>query len=247
MCQSLLVSRFRPLDGVTPQGMTIAAAQTSGHSTAVSGATLTNTELVDRLRTDPQSAVPVLYQRYESRIRWIVRRMMGTDPDQPDVIQQVFYDLIRSGFNIREPEKLPGWIQSFTVCAVYKELRRRRSRRNLEETFATLGVKDFVRDVEARDLLTQTLTMMQQLPHNERAAFTMRVIEGRTCDEIAGLIGCSTPTIKRRLTRANRRMAAMVARSPELMALARSRVPDQPGALFSKRVARRFATERRSN
>jgi hypothetical protein len=113
-----------------------------------------------------------------------------------------------------------------------------------EDAAADVTTKDFVRDVEARDLLARTLAMMEHLPHKERAVLTMRVVEGRTCDDIARHVGCSTPTIKRRLARANHRMLAMIARNPELVALARTHGGGRPGALFRNGAARLQASGR---
>jgi RNA polymerase sigma-70 factor (ECF subfamily) len=204
--------------------MIVASGRAPSHSTVTEIDSVTNAELVRRLQTDPASAAPLLYQRYEPRIRWLVRRMLGADPDQHDVVQQIFYDLLKSGFDLREPEKLPAWIRSVTVCAVYEELRRRRLRRNFEAALVGGLARDLVRDVEARDLLARAVAMIEHLPKHERAAFTMRVVEGRTFGEVATLSGCSTATIKRRLARANRRMLSMLARNSELMQLARGRV-----------------------
>jgi RNA polymerase sigma-70 factor (ECF subfamily) len=202
--------------------MIVALGSPSSHSSATEKIeSVPNAELVRRLQADPASAAPLLYQRYEPRVRWIVRRMLGPDPDHYDVVQQVFYDLLKSGFDLREPEKLPAWIRSVTVCAVYEELRRRRLRRNLEASFVDRLARDFVREVEARDLLARAVAMIEHLPQHERAAFVLRMVEGRTYGEVAKLIGCSTATIKRRLARANRRMLSMLARNTELMKLAR--------------------------
>jgi RNA polymerase sigma-70 factor, ECF subfamily len=201
--------------------MILTLGNPASHSSVTEIESVPNAELVRRLQVDPASAAPLLYQRYEPRVRWIVRRMLGPDPDHYDVVQQVFYDLLTSGFDLREPEKLPAWIRSVTVCAVYEELRRRRVRRNLEASFVDRLARDSVRDVEARDLLARTGAMIDHLPRNERAAFMMRVVEGRTYGEVAKLTGCSTATIKRRLARANRRMLSMLARNTELMKLAR--------------------------
>lgn len=221
--------------------MTVAPARTPSHFLATEGDALSNTELVRFMRTDPQSAAPLLYRRFERRIRFIVRRMMGGDHDQHDIVQQVFVDLVRSGFDLREPDKLPAWIHSVTVCAVYKELRRRRMYRTLAGASPVPVVRDFVRDVEARDLLGHAVAMIEHLPQRERAAFTMRVVEGRTFDEVAELTGCSIATIKRRFARANRRMLRMISRNAELMTLARQ--SSVAGAPFSKRPSRRPVLE----
>jgi RNA polymerase sigma-70 factor, ECF subfamily len=202
--------------------MIIAPRQDSGDSSkAETAGALSNEELVHRLRTDPQRAAPVLYARYEPRVRWLVRRMLGADTEQHDLVQQIFFDLMKSGFELREPDKLPSWIRSITMRSVYEELRRRRMRRAMESNLTTPTTRDFVRDVETRDLLVRATRMIEQLPRLERIAFTLRVVEGRTCHEVATIEGCSPATIKRRLARANRRLQSMMAHHRELRELAR--------------------------
>jgi RNA polymerase sigma-70 factor (ECF subfamily) len=183
---------------------------------------MTNAELVQRMRSDPRSAAPELYRRYEPRVRWIVRSMLGPEDDCHDLVQQIFQQLFEHGLSLREPDKLSSWIRSVTVCAVYEEYRRRRARQNVEATLPEHGIVDFERDIESRDLLLRAVDMIQRLPHEERAVFTMRVVEGRTCLEVAELTGWSPATVKRRLARANQRFQAMLSRNVELMRTARA-------------------------
>jgi RNA polymerase sigma-70 factor (ECF subfamily) len=192
---------------------------------------MTNAELVQRMRSDPASAAPILYRRYEPRVRWLVRNMLGADDDCHDLVQQIFQDLLEHGLSLREPDKLPAWIRSVTMCAVYEEYRRRRTRRNVELSMLDGGIIDFERDIEARDLLLRAIALVQKLPHAERAVFTMRVVEGRTCLEVAELTGWSPATVKRRLARANQRFQAMLSRNVELMRKAR-------GGRWDRRSAR---------
>lgn len=184
--------------------------------------TITNTELVLRMRDDPATAAPVLFGRYEPLVRSLVHRMLGSDSDQSDVVQQIFRELMESSFDLREPEKLPGWIRSVSMCVVYEELRHRRARRTFESMFVQPSSANLEHDVEVRDLLSRAVAMISSLPREERAVFTMRMVEGRTCLEVAALTGCSTATIKRRLARAHRRLQAMISRNAELVRLARS-------------------------
>ncbi len=183
--------------------------------------TITNTELVRRMRVDPASAAPLLYVRYEPLVRGLVHRMLGPDSDRGDLVQQIFRELMESSFDLREPEKLPGWIRSVAMCLVYEELRHRHARRSFEAAFVQHDVANFERDIEARDLLSRAVALIAMLPLEERAVFTMRMVEGRTCLEVAALTGCSTATIKRRLARAHRRLHAMISRNTELVRLAR--------------------------
>jgi RNA polymerase sigma-70 factor, ECF subfamily len=183
--------------------------------------TITNTELVHRMRTEPAAAAPLLYGRYEPLVRSLVHRMLGPDTDHGDLVQQIFRELMESSFDLREPEKLPGWIRSIAMCVVYEELRHRHARRTFEASLIQQPVANFEHDIEARDLLSRAVAMIATLPKAERAVFTMRMVEGRTCLEVAALTGCSTATIKRRLARAHRRLQAMLSRNAELVRLAR--------------------------
>jgi RNA polymerase sigma-70 factor (ECF subfamily) len=182
---------------------------------------ITNAELVRRMHLDPTSAAPVLYRRYEPRVRWLVRSVLGADEDCHDLVQQIFKDLLERGLRLREPDKLPSWIRSVTLCAVYEEYRRRRARKNVELSLPDRGVVDFERDIESRDLLIRAVAMVQKLPPEERAVFTMRIVEERSCLEVAELTGWSPATVKRRLARANQRFQAMLSRNVELTRKAR--------------------------
>jgi RNA polymerase sigma-70 factor, ECF subfamily len=194
----------------------------------VTTTSITNTELVRRMRDDAAGAAPLLYSRYEPLVRSLVHRMLGPDSDHGDLVQQIFRELMESSFELREPEKLPGWIRSVAMCVVYEELRHRHARRSFEATFVQQEVVNFERDIEARDLLSRAVALIATLPRDERAVFTMRMVEGRTCLEVAELTGCSTATIKRRLARAHRRLQAMISRNAELVRLARrARAPQR--------------------
>jgi RNA polymerase sigma-70 factor, ECF subfamily len=184
--------------------------------------TITNTELVQRMRTEPASAAPLLYGRYEPLVRSLVHRMLGPDADHGDLVQQIFRELMESSFDLREPEKLPGWVRSVAMCVVYEELRTRHARRRFEASFVQHATANFEHDVEVRDLLSRAGAMIATLPHAERTVFIMRTVEGRSCLEVAALSGCSTATIKRRLARAHRRLQGMISRNVELVRLARS-------------------------
>jgi len=174
------------------------------------------------MRTDPASAAPLLYGRYEPLVRSLVHRMLGHDADHGDLVQQIFRELMESSFDLREPEKLPGWVRSVSMCVVYEELRHRHARRRFEASFVQHSTANFEHDVEVRDLLSRAVAMIGTLPREERAVFVMRTVEGRTCHEVAALSGCSTATIKRRLARAHRRLQGMISRNAELVRLARN-------------------------
>jgi len=182
-----------------------------------------NAELVARMRSDPAGAAPVLYARFAPVVNRLVWRLLGADPDHNDVVQQVFYQILRRAKSLREPDRLDSWVQTIAVNTVYELLRRRQVRRIFLRGLPAEAHADLVRDVEVRDLLLRTKSVIERLPPRERMVFMLHFIEGRTLAEIAELSGHSVATAKRRLVRANQRFQYWLSQNPDLLALLRGR------------------------
>lgn len=180
-----------------------------------------NEELVERLRTDPVRAAPLVYARFAPTVNRMVWRLLGGDPDHNDVVQQVFYRVLREIPRLREPEKLDSWVQRIAANTVYELLRRRQVRRLFLKELPTEIHADLVREVEVRDLLLRTKAVVDNLPVKERLLFMLYYVEGRTLAEIAELGGYSVATAKRRVNRANRRFQHLLSKNPELLRLFR--------------------------
>jgi RNA polymerase sigma-70 factor (ECF subfamily) len=176
-----------------------------------------NAELVERMRSDPVAAAPLLYARFSPSLNRLVWRLLGADPDHNDVVQQIFYRILKQSKNLREPEKLDSWVQTIAANTVYELLRRRQVRRIFLRDLPTDVHADLVRDVEVRDMLLRTKALIDRLPPNERILFVLYYVEGRTLAEIAELRGYSLATAKRRVGRANKRFQHLLSQNPELL------------------------------
>jgi RNA polymerase sigma factor (sigma-70 family) len=75
-------------------------------------------------------------------------------------------------------------------------------------------------DHEARDVIARYYALLEQLGATERSIFVARTIEKLTLAEVAQIHGVSISTAQRRLTRATKRVAALVRRDPALLQLA---------------------------
>jgi RNA polymerase sigma-70 factor, ECF subfamily len=185
-----------------------------------------NAELVEQMNSDPVRAAPLVYARFAPDVNRVVWRLLGADPDHNDVVQQVFYRILRSRARLREPEKLDSWVQTIAANTVYELLRRRQVRRMFLQGLPTEAHADLVRDVEVRDLLLRTKAVIERLPARERIVFTLFYVERRTLAEIAEIGGYSLATAKRKVARANRRFQSFLSHNPELVELLRKRRGD---------------------
>ncbi|MES1185395.1 MAG: RNA polymerase sigma factor [Myxococcales bacterium] len=173
--------------------------------------------LADLLRRGSREAAAAVYDRFSAAVNRWVWRLLGADGEHDDIVQQVFVRILRSGPNLREADKLAGWVHAITVNTVHGELRRRQVRRFFwRDSPPAVLHGDFVREVEVRDLLVHAKSVIDKLPPGERIAFMLHYVERHSAAEIAQLCGYSLSTAKRRLAGATRRFEAIVAASPEL-------------------------------
>jgi RNA polymerase sigma-70 factor (ECF subfamily) len=182
-----------------------------------------NLRLVATMKSDPARAAELLYARFSGDVNRLVWRLLGADPDHNDIVQQVFFKVMRHGHRLREPKKLRAWVQSITVNTVYEELRKRDVRRLFVRQWPVDVHPDLVQDVEARDLVLRVRSVIERLPAKEQVVFVLHFVEDRTLNEVAELCGYSVATAKRRLKAANRRFESLLTKNPDLARLLNQR------------------------
>lgn len=150
-----------------------------------------------------------LFRRYSPYVARIGLRMLGRESDVDDLIQEVFLAAFRQRHQVRDPLALKGWLATIAVRSARKQLRRRRLRSFVGiDTVAPLELADNGMSPERRALLSRVYTTLDQIPVNQRLAWTLRHVEGQKLDEVARHCRCSLATAKRRIAAAHGRMLA---------------------------------------
>ena len=70
--------------------------------------------------------------------------------------------------------------------------------------------------MEIRRALREVYDVLDQMPVNERMAFVLRFVDGRTLPDAAEACDTSLATLKRRLARAEKRFLAAARKRPTL-------------------------------
>ncbi len=151
-------------------------------------------------------AFETLYRRHAGNALNLAVRIQGSTSDVEDVVHDAFVRAHQSLGELREPAAFRSWLGSIVVRLVRTRLRRRRLVAMLGlataepvdlDAIAAPGV-----DPESRALLAQVYALLQTLPADERIAWTLRYVERHRLESVAGLVGCSLATAKRRIARA---------------------------------------------
>jgi RNA polymerase sigma-70 factor (ECF subfamily) len=165
----------------------------------------TDAALVAALKGREAGASALLFDRYGAYVERLVVRVVGLDPEVPDLIHEVFARALEGIHGLRESSALKGWIGSIALFTARVFLRNRRTRRRWLRFLAPHDLPEMAATIvspEVSETLKRTYAILDALPTDERIAFALRFVDGMELTQIAEIAGVSLATIKRRLGRA---------------------------------------------
>jgi RNA polymerase sigma-70 factor, ECF subfamily len=174
--------------------------------------------LLQALRAGHPGAAAVFYDQHAAHVSRTLRSALGADEEIPDLLQEVFIRAIDGLGKLREVDRLGGWLTTIAIFVARAQIRRR-ARRSWLRAFSPehAGLHYQVQpSTEARSALREVYAVLGQLPVNERMAFALRYIEGMTLPDAAEACETSLATLKRRLSRAEKRFLEAASKRPVL-------------------------------
>ena len=180
--------------------------------------------LVDRCLTGEPAATRELFRRHRSRVHASLFRVLGTNRDMDDLLQDAFLQVFRSLRGWRAEASLATWIDRVAMRVAYRYLSQR-GRRVPTDPIADDDViadetshhaASGARRQLARDGVRRLYEVLDELGAASRLAFTLHEIDGRSLAEVAELVGSSVTATKLRVWRARNKLEAAAAADPVL-------------------------------
>lgn len=178
-----------------------------------SGSSLTDEEVVIRVRAGDTALFEVLMRRYNQRLYRVARSIVGDDGEAEDVMQQAYVNAYLNLGQFAERARFATWL---TKIAVYESLARVKRRRRAaldplpdsEEGGVMLRSQapDAEHRVYAEEMKGLVESAIEALPEVYRTTFVLRAIEGLSVSEVAACLDITTDTVKTRLHRARARL-----------------------------------------
>jgi RNA polymerase sigma-70 factor, ECF subfamily len=177
--------------------------------------------LVDALRGNHPAAKAAFFQRHVGRVERIITHVIGFDAELADILQEVFTRALGSIHSLKDPSALEPWLGRIAAHTARRVLRTRTRRSWLRRFIDSTEEERYEPSAvtfapEARQALRAVYRVLDVLPPDERIAFALRFIDGMELTEVAAACAVSLATIKRRLSRSERRFVAVARRYPEL-------------------------------
>jgi RNA polymerase sigma-70 factor (ECF subfamily) len=155
-----------------------------------------------------RSTLDDIYRQYCRYVGAIILRLGARPGEVDDLIQDVFVEATAGIARLREPEAIKGWLATIAVRTVRRRLRVRRTWHflGLKRDAAEMVLVDPSASPADRVLLRSVYRVLDEMPVDDRLAFTLHIIEGETTAAVAKLCGCTLATAKRRVSRGQRRI-----------------------------------------
>ncbi|HEX3770788.1 MAG TPA: sigma-70 family RNA polymerase sigma factor [Polyangiaceae bacterium] len=173
-------------------------------------------DLARRCVLGDQAAHRELFQRERRRVHVILYRMLGTNADMDDLLQEVFIEVFRSIPGFRGEAALGTWLDRIAVRVAYAHIARRRV-----ETVRLSVVPEPVAhqpgaDDRAmiREATAHLYGALDRMPPAQRIAFTLHVVDGRPIKKVAESMDASVVATKVRIWRAWRVLRRAGERDP---------------------------------
>jgi RNA polymerase sigma-70 factor (ECF subfamily) len=168
-------------------------------------------DLIARYLQGDHSAFDELMRAHEDRVFGICLRMLRNREAALDVAQETFLTVFRKADRYKAEAAFSTWLYRVTVNACYDYLRRtkRRQAASLPEGFdpADPRAGDPLESAEVRPDIEAAL---DEIPEEFRAAVVLVDLQGLAIDQTADILGVPPGTVKSRVFRGRRQLAAIL-------------------------------------
>lgn len=175
-------------------------------------------ELVARAAAGDEPAFESLVDRHQQRAYGLARRLVGSDMDAQDVLQESFLSVYRNLASFRGSARFSTWLYRIVTNAALMH-HRARARRPVEPIDAFLPSFDgdgrhqgepaeleaaahAAERLDREALARKARAGIESLPDLYRTAFVLRDLEEMTTAEVAEVLGVGTDVVRQRVHRA---------------------------------------------
>ncbi|PKL82335.1 MAG: RNA polymerase sigma factor [Ignavibacteriae bacterium HGW-Ignavibacteriae-3] len=158
-------------------------------------------ELIKKFLEGDEVAFNLIVRKYQKKIYWHARQMLGNHLDADEVTQEVLIVLYKKLKDFNFQSSLYTWIYKIVSTRSLNQIRKKKvknffSMDDSENQFEAEDPKDIVADIVNREKLDLVNKALQKIPPKQREIFIMRNYEQQSYEEISKITGKSIGGLK---------------------------------------------------
>jgi len=168
--------------------------------------------LVLRCQRGESQAFDELIRLWEERLFYYIRRLVESEEDAWDVLQQTWVRVLKGIKTLRDPERLPVWLYQVARTAALSHWRGHYRDHSGREAVCDLAGLPAAEAADPFDDAEQVHLGLSQISVAHREVLTLHFLEEFPLDQIAEILGIPVGTVKSRLFHARRALRAVLER-----------------------------------
>ena len=159
-----------------------------------------------------RDAYRLLVRRYGDTLHGHALRMSGTPDEAADLVQRALVRGFEKLRTCREPERVGAWLFRILANLCKDHLcSPRRSDVSVDKVAGVLpSTSDPASDAEGVEIRTRVWGALDALTPEQREAFVLKHVEGRSYEEIAAVMDLSVASLKMRVHRAREALRGLL-------------------------------------
>ncbi len=173
--------------------------------------------MIQRLKSNDRAAFNELVALYKNNVINTCYRFLLDQQDAEDISQDVFIEVYQSIHSFRGEAKLSTWIYRITVTKCLDEIKKRQRKKRMASISKLLHIDDIGhwlaggrmpdQNIQEKEKMKEIVMVLDQLPENQRIAFTLSKIDGFSNPEIAEIMNTTTVAVESLVYRAKKKVA----------------------------------------
>jgi len=157
-------------------------------------------ELIKDFLDGNEQSFNLLVRKYQERIYWHARRMLGDHDDADEIVQQVLMVMYTKINTFNFSSSLYTWIYRITSTRSLNLLKKRRIKRifsfSMIENFEKHGYENIIENIESLETFNKMEKLLMKLPNKQREVFILRNFDDLSYDEISKITGKTVGALK---------------------------------------------------
>lgn len=157
-------------------------------------------QLIKKFLAGNQDAFDEIVRKYQSKIYWHARRMLGNHLDADEVTQEVLITLYKKLGTFHFNSALFTWIYKITSTRSINLIKKRKVKKLIFfEDHPNLNLienNDFIKNIDDKEKLEKLDSILTKLPVKQREVFIMKNFDQLSYKEISKITGKSIGGLK---------------------------------------------------
>lgn len=157
--------------------------------------------LVKRFVEGDERAFNEIVKKYQKRIYWHARQMLGNHLDADEVTQEVLIVMYKKLKSFNFQSNLFTWIYKIVTTRSINQIRKNQIKRffSIDDEENPIELKsnnDIIEDISNKEKIEKLKKVLEKLPAKQRQIFVMRNFDDLSYEEISQITGKSVGGLK---------------------------------------------------